>query len=357
MRSSFSSFVTCLTLTVACGAERTFDDGPSDSSDSQGDGGSTSTAGMGGDASGGEASTGGRSSVGGMAGGAASGGTDPGVGTVTVLSSEPENDAEGVFEDVEIVIDFDKAMDRESTEAAYESADLPANDVDFVWSESDTRLTIAPEVPLPYTETAKEYDIAIRAGAEAVDGSVLKQKFSLSFKLARQLQVALKPLTNTTKTGYWRGDNTMGDCGSSYVCMGDGASKDQYKAFLTFDLSSLPEDVSSLDASLSWPCNYVGNPFATLGALHFEQVVFTSVGTTAFSAAALSQVASYTTSAASFTADASSAVLDDYENRGTRSAQSQFRAAFATPTDNDSSSDVCLTALNGPTLTIDYLVP
>ena len=50
--------------------------------------------------------------------------------------------------DVRIVVTFSAPMDREQTEAAYQSEGVPSSDVTFTWNAESTQLTITPDAPL-----------------------------------------------------------------------------------------------------------------------------------------------------------------------------------------------------------------
>ena len=104
------------------------------------------------------ASTGAAGSVqaGGTAGsGAASGGSagsgagapdvQPDTTPPTIVSVTPEDGARGVAKDANLTIVFSEPMDREKTQAAYSSVDLPPAGVDFRWSADGTTLTIDPK--------------------------------------------------------------------------------------------------------------------------------------------------------------------------------------------------------------------
>jgi uncharacterized protein YceK len=49
----------------------------------------------------------------------------------TVVSISPPNGAKGVKDDENIIITFSEKMDKAATQAAYQSADLPASEVTF----------------------------------------------------------------------------------------------------------------------------------------------------------------------------------------------------------------------------------
>src|SRR6185436_7579431 len=90
-----------------------------------------------------------------------------------------------------------------------------------------------------------------------------------------------------------------GDCARNQdtVCVGDaGASGDQYKGFMSFDLAALPSSMAQLtNARLSFQITQrSGNPFNGLGALTLDHAAFEAIGPEAFEAdplAALGRIA------------------------------------------------------------------
>jgi hypothetical protein len=272
---------------------------------------------------------------------------------VEVASSEPANDDVAVRPDASIVISFNQPMDPTTVEAAYASDELPANAVTFEWDAAKTVLTVVPSAPLGYAEV---YSISLATTARALGGGELAAPWNLTFKTAQHGQVVFAP--QEALSGYWRSSGSMGQCSSYDLCIGDGQGNDQYRSFLSFDISTLPATlVDIVSAELVYPCsNTSGAPF-TMAPLIFESVQYSAVGSTAFSATALSQAGSFSTQATSFTVDVTSQVADDYEARVARSGRSQYRVGFSTTSDNDSFPDVCLGYNSGVSLTVEYLTP
>ena len=72
--------------------------------------------------------------------------TDP--TTLSIVSVDPENASTGIEATAAIVIRFDTPMDQPSVEAAWQSTDLPPDQLAFAWDTTGTTLTVTPDVPL-----------------------------------------------------------------------------------------------------------------------------------------------------------------------------------------------------------------
>jgi Bacterial Ig-like domain len=97
---------------------------------------------------------------------------EPGQFVSTVPSTTPS-----------IVIRFSESMDKASVEAAYASANLPAANLNFVWSDlfstPDATLTITPKVALAVGTT---YSFTIGTGAKDISGNAMAAARSFGFK-------------------------------------------------------------------------------------------------------------------------------------------------------------------------------
>lgn len=88
------------------------------------------------------------------------------VGTVSNLSSD-------------VVVRFDRAMDRQSVEAAFSMSDGKAPVMGaFYWSEYDSVLTFQPSAPLSY---GRDYTVTVGSGARSDAGEPITRGFSWTF--------------------------------------------------------------------------------------------------------------------------------------------------------------------------------
>lgn len=151
----------------------------------------------------------------------------------SIVSVTPNNSAVGVEKDVKIRIEFSEAMNRQATELAYQSADIPA--VTFTWSKGDTRLEISPATPLDCTPTGKLYTFKLKSTATDLAGNALAA-FTSSFTTFKELT---KTLTGVAALdGIVVADGSLDTTDLSMI-VGDDKNNLQIKAFLSFDLGGL----------------------------------------------------------------------------------------------------------------------
>jgi hypothetical protein len=287
-----------------------------------------------------------------------------------VVSVSPEDGARGVSNDRSIVVTFDVPMNQEQTQAAYQSENIPSADVAFSWNEEGTQLTITPIEPLDYpTGTDPEavesrpVSFFLSTSARDLDGQRLAAPAEFSFALLRQINVTLPAQQNRDLTGTWRSNDTygQGDCARNQVtiCVGDtAAAGDQYKGFMSFDLSELPTSMARLaDARLNFQITQrPGNPFNGLGALFLDHAAFEAIGLEAFQAAPLTPLGEIATSGAAgmmVQVDVREALAQDI---GTRDL-SQFRLEFEQITDDDGNSDQLISVWDTQSIDVSYLIP
>jgi hypothetical protein len=289
----------------------------------------------------------------------------------SILSVSPADGAIGVASDRAIVIEFSGPMDREATEAAYQSENVPSDSVSFIWNDASTELTVVPDEPLAYARgsdpaevQARRVSFFVSASAADVEGRRLAQPYEFSFSLLRQIEFTLFAVQDRDLSGSFRSDDSYGTgaCarGQINMCVGDTrvvGQNEQYRGFISFDLAPLPEGLVDLSAVLSLEITDLsGNPFAGLGALLLEHASFDAIDLDAFSASGLDEVARIAVNgraAGVVSADVSSAFLAD---RGQRDVN-QYRLRFETATDRDLTSDMLLSTWDTQTIDVSYLLP
>ncbi len=295
---------------------------------------------------------------------------DPNVPRIVAVS--PEDGATAVVSDTPLVITFSTPMNQEATQAAYQSEGIPSSGVTFSWNEDGTELTVTPNQPLEYatgtdpnTVQARRYSFFISASAEDLAGNQLASPEEFSFSVLRQINGTFFAVRNRDLTGSWRSNDTYGagDCARNEInmCVGDtrvGGTSEQYKGFITFDLSSLPSTMASVsEAQLNLQITGTsGNPFGGLGGLFLEHADFQVIGSDAFDAEPLSELGRIATNGNAGTmlsVNVLSAVETDVTNR----VMTQYRLRFQAETDNDITSDAILSAWDTQSLDLAYLVP
>jgi hypothetical protein len=294
----------------------------------------------------------------------------------TIVAVSPENGATAVESDAEIVVQFNVPMNRELTEAAYQSEGIPSSSVTFSWNDESTELTITPIDPLEYASgpdpdnvVARRLSFFISASAEDAQGNQLAAPEESSFSLLRQIDLTLFAMQNRDLTGNWRSNGTYGaaQCARNQtnVCVGDvrvNGQNEQYRGFITFDLSSLPESMARVSAAqLTLQITATSsNPFNSLGALFLEHARFDAIGPDAFEAdalAGLGRIAMAGGAGTTLSANVLSALEVDVANRAGDGGVTQYRLRFEGFTDNDNNSDVILSAWNTHSLELSYLIP
>lgn len=295
-------------------------------------------------------------------------GSPPLVGPARVLQYEPPEGAVGVAGATALTITFAQPMSTESVQGALESSTLPLDSAEYDWSNDDTVLRIAFPVPLAEAEgsdvtatVALCYNYRITSGAHDATGRGLEPS-SVSFCTRRNSTRLFSASCERDLSGNWRSDGIYGDgdCAreARSLCVGDSgfAPNQQYRGFLTFDLSSLNEpllEVTSAKLQLVTQ-NVNGQPFTDLGALLLEGVRFRSIGRQAFAspdATALGALEPTPDSQATWLGDATASVRDD------AGGTSQYRLRFASASDQDDTSDHLLTSCEGVSLQVRYAVP
>jgi hypothetical protein len=278
-----------------------------------------------------------------------------------------------VAKDAKIVISFSEAMNRQATELAYQSADMPA--VTFTWSNGDTTLEIDPVGDLEYTNSGKVYTFKLKNTATDLAGNALNA-FTSSFATFRELTRTIE--SSPTLDGDIRSDGAVNNSGCPTICVGDSGAVDnaQYKGFVSFDLSSLetegltvPDRITSSTLRV-FQNDVVSSPYTDLVlgskhllAAHVDYGALLSAND--FNTPILHDLGDLSTDTAleyKTNPNALESVRDDWANRTTRKNRSQFMLYFPLATDGDGIADVAHfnssdDASNHPELKVKFLVP
>ena len=191
--------------------------------------------------------------------------------TVTV---SPSDGATGVLTDESIVLAFSAPMDTASVESAWMSDSLPLEQLTLNWNGDDTMVSIDVSSVLMYPEGGPDVDpfdfgFTLTTDATDADGNALENPVSVNFQTARRV---LFDVPNTTAgTGSSKGDASGG---SPVLRPGDDDMNATWRAFLTFDMSMLPEellDVEMAEVAVN-QASVTGMPYSTLGNLRIGAI-------------------------------------------------------------------------------------
>src|SRR5690606_14578313 len=110
---------------------------------------------------------------------------------------------------------FSRAMDPASTEAAFQSSDIPPAEVTFSWNGAGDVLTIDPDGDLAYATgtdagavTANQYTFTLEASATDSEGVALAMPVTSSFFTLREITETFG--TEQSLTGNVRSDGSPG---------------------------------------------------------------------------------------------------------------------------------------------------
>jgi hypothetical protein len=321
-----------------------------------GSSGSVSTGGKGGSTGGRGGSSGSSGSATGGQGGSGAPGGDGGMGgdgpdetAPTIVSVVPAEGATGVLANANLVVTFSEPMDRVTTQAAYQSADIPAAGVTFQWSAGDTVLTVNPNADLAYAAgaspsavTARAFAASITNTAEDAAGNALAADFDWSFKTARRITQALPVVGHTGNFISGTPTPSFNTCIVDFfaVPVGDGGNGAVQQSFAEVDLASLPAGIIAWEsAELSLLQSMTeGAPFPSLGELRVEHIRVNPLREVTLAAPSRHPLGTFPAAASPVarTANVVAALEDDYGEVGV----SQIRVAFATGDNGNAVEDI-----------------
>jgi hypothetical protein len=261
----------------------------------------------------------------------------------TILDQYPAHQAQGVFAEDVIFIQFSEPMDQQITQMAYASTELPSDAVNFEWNEEGTELTIVPKEDLQYAVgwnpedvDATRYTYAL-TGARDLAGNLLEYN-QVQFDTARLILAAAPAVPAGTGIVRMSTGETDND-----LAAGDLEDGDYVRGFTTFVLPELPAD--RLDLLVEFQTQQVivaGDPFTNLTtdehALCLMEASFAS-GSAVKDLILSTPIADLSTSAdpGERKVDVTEVVEALYENGA---PWAQFVLQFATPSDGPGADDV-----------------
>ncbi|MDX2093411.1 MAG: Ig-like domain-containing protein [Kofleriaceae bacterium] len=281
----------------------------------------------------------------------------------SVVGTTPTANATGVGALATITVTFSEPMDPPTVAAAYTSAELPADKVEFHWNPEQTVLTIQPQGELEYAEgigtdpnalAAKQYAVAIGTGAKDLVGNSLAAPMALSFATKKRMLASFPIDADLSRVIR---DATVLSVANP-IWIGDNNTGQTYRSYLTFDLTTLPAnseiEAAEFSARQAAPS---GLPYG-IGGVVAQHVTYASIEVAA-AAQAMSLPGMFSEDPVLETKrlDITSQVSDDVTNRVARGNRSQFRLQIDTPTDSDGNIDTAVFTKDTFTLLALYLTP
>ncbi len=156
-----------------------------------------------------------------------------------VVSTNPASGAIGVAADAKVVVKFSRYMDRADTQGAFTISH--GNPGTFAWSASDTIMTFTPGADLPYGALVS---FEISKTAQSAEGFAMKTDYASSFRILRQ-----KTVTLVSQAAY---DGFVFSPSSPVVnkVNPNGLAPSTWaRGFLSFNLASLPSNLAEITSA------------------------------------------------------------------------------------------------------------
>jgi Big-like domain-containing protein len=286
--------------------------------------------------------------------------TTAGATVPTIVETVPLDGTIGVLADAPLVVRFSEAMDQAATQAAYQSADIPAGFVTFGWNGAADELTITPIVPLPYAmgdidAAPLAYQFTITTAAKSLAGEALAEDVVVGFTTLRRVtQIVERDAALSGNVG-----DVGGPLGSTFF--GDRSSNEPVRWAVTFDATELAPEIAALESAelhAAWN-SQSGNPWSGLGGgAVYQHVSFVTLGD-AYDAAPIDAALGLFGSAndvdvmrdVAGSLDAVLADMDGYD------ARLQLRIRWVLDSDNDAAYDSVSLVPEDLELHVTYLAP
>lgn len=337
--------------------------GGSSGSGSSGRGGTgTDDGGEGGAPGSGGTPTGGGAGASGESGGGEGGSAEPPDTTPpSIISVSPPDGTVGVHGDTNIVVTFSEPMDRVTTQAGYQSPDVPAAGVTFSWNANSTVLTINPIADLPYavgtapSTLARQFAISITDTAEDLAGNRLSPAQAWSFWTLRRITQTLTS-ASTFAVDYM--SNAEG-CEES-VGIGDDGRADVI-GVVAFNFTDVPAGIADWESAVlaGRQTGVQGTPYGStsLGALRVYSMGATEPSSITPGTPVVLDLGIFSSSpsAGLRMIGALDAVIADYPEGVSRGLHSVYRLSFERGGEADTVIDSALFECTF-TLTLGYII-
>jgi hypothetical protein len=286
-----------------------------------------------------------------------------------IMMVDPSNGAVAVTANTRIVVDFDEPMDEASTEAAFQSSDATLANGHLFWKNGSRQLIVEPKDPLEYAEVtdpsgdAKDYVFTIAGSATDLAGNPLGIDRTFSFTTLRHVTQALGiPKGEGREVQYDQTDPTSRcDNDDDRLVVGDFTDDTGAEALLSFDIASLPIDITELKSVRLRAVleETARSPYGSkrLGALHYLSVS-TELDDRYWDKPGQIDLGEF---AAHGNVEVSHSVLTafttDYENRVAHNERSQYLLRFDLRTDGDAIATNVEMRCGDVKLELEYLTP
>ncbi|WP_084668198.1 Ig-like domain-containing protein [Myxococcus stipitatus] len=264
----------------------------------------------------------------------------------TILSTTPGNAVIGVARDTLIEIVFSEPMNKASVEGAFAILS-PAglNTGTLRWNTSSTVMTYSFPTELSY---GADLRWQISTNARDAEGNALAATAAQTFRAIRQGIATFAFDSGTSGTvdspGFFRQTSFY-----NMATVGDNAGNFIERLFLGFQMSTLPEDLTTIrQARLKWwTGGQIGDPFGKLGQLILEPVDIGNELPIKFDTNPELEVAYYSPPLSSGInippssigrpgiTDITPMVITDWANRASRNKRTQYRLRFEIGTVGD----------------------
>jgi hypothetical protein len=287
-----------------------------------------------------------------------------------VVSINPEDGANGIEIDANIVVTFSEAMDKASAQAAFNLS--TGNCGAFSWNGDATVMTFDPCGDMAY---GVEVDVKVYDSAADKLGLAMGDEFESSFRVIRKLTETLYSQAGYDGHIFAPPVLTLINPVSSSSSMSVGTWS---RGFLSFDLSNLPEDLTKIlaaDVRVFQTGHHASAYGLDTGRLMIQSVSYGSLNLSDWNKAAipfcnglcvvpLPTEWTLSDSAADGwkNVDVIGAVMQDWGDRDARGERSQFRMKFQVE-NNGMGPSIWAKFASGdsvakrPMLTITYLAP
>ena len=271
----------------------------------------------------------------------------------TVVSTVPDANSNAISRGTNVTVTLSEPMSLLVTQQAFSCvAGSPSHPVlgTYAWNQAGTEMTFLPAAPFAYGETVQ---FQLGTGAQDLAGNGLTKIEKRSFKIIQlgNIRLSAQNVNNGSVSSgpsvfdpESKGDPAAWAWAGERYLTGGTPTDHYYRDFLSFDLASLPANAQVKNATLYvYQESAAGDPFVTYGGPLYAQsvdygpdldisdlatpVLPTPCGT-APCTVPLEAALSFSTDTGWKTASAGVKVEDDWAQKASRGARSQFRLAF-----------------------------